>query len=329
MNISSGNRGFMKALVVFTVGICVIFIFLFYMAQNFSSGSFSGLANISNGSNYTAPYQGGQNPLLNFGGSSYDPGFGEYERSIPNVDGTLISPYANSVSLSGSNARSTAQPYEEYISIRNTGAPVNITGWTVTNGKGSRPVENRQNDYFYPTAESGIIGTGTEYLSPDGNFQVGPIVLKKGDIAYLVTGKPYSQFPFSIYTNFRENICVGYLTDYPFSPSVSKQCPFISNDPQIRTVTDECYDYIRTLSSCENPERTDKVNLDAVTTQCKAFVTARSNYEGCVAYNGQAANFSTNIWRVFLGKDRELWASSRETITLYDAQGLIVDRLTY
>ncbi len=329
---TSGEQGFIKGLVVFTVGICVIFIFLFQFAQYFqgadSTTLFSGL---STGVDSSNSYEASTNPLLDFGNSSYDQYYGgQTGRTVPNTDGVLTSPYAGKVRLSSGNASYSNQTYEEYVTITNQVAePITITGWTLTNGKGSRPVENRQNNYVYPTADSATIGEGTEFLSPDGNFRTGSIVLRKGDVAYLTTGKHFGQFPFSIYTSFRENICVGYLKNYPFAPSVNASCPYVSNDPQIRTVTDPCYDYIRTIGRCGEPEKTDKERYDLLTTQCRAFIAPRVGYEGCVAFNKDAENFSMNQWRIFLNKDRELWASSRETITLYDAQGFIVDRVTY
>ncbi len=98
----------------------------------------------------------------------------------------------------------------------------------------------------------------------------------------------------------------------------------------MKTVTDECYDYLRTLSRCEDPEKYDKKRFDeTLTSQCKAFIRPRLNYAGCVATEQNKSTFNTKTWRIFLGKDRELWAKSRETITLYDQNGLIVDQISY
>ena len=40
-------------------------------------------------------------------------------------------------------------------------------------------------------------------------------------------------------------------------------------------------------------------------------------------------NFFGKEWRIFLNYPRELWGKDRETITLYDGDGQIVDELTY
>jgi hypothetical protein len=232
--------------------------------------------------------------------------------------------------LSAGNGPYSIQPFEEYVSLRNSGGgSINITGWTLTNSKGTRPIETSQNSYVYPVADSATIGQGTEFLDPSGNFQVGSIVLRSGDSATVTTGRPFSQFPFSISTSFRENICEGYLKNYPFQPSLNYACPFPSDDPAIGTVTDECYDYMRSLGRCEDPQKTDKDNFDLRTYQCRSFMTARLNYPGCVMNHRNDPNFSLKEWRIFLGKDRQLWADRRETITLYDAKGLIVDQISY
>lgn len=324
----------MKKAIVIIVALCIAFVFLFKFFASFPTASFDTL---STGTDYTSRYQANTNPLLDFGNSSYDSySAGSYSgdsgRTVPNTDGLLTSPYAGDVSLTAGNASYAIQTYEEYVTLRNSGGPVNITGWVIANGKGSRPIEYAYNNYVYPTADSGIIGEGTGFLSPDGVFQTGQIILEKGDTAIIQTGKNFSQFPFPISTNFRENICVGYLADYPFTPSLSLSCPALTNDPFIRTVTDECYDYMNSLGRCFDPQdgtRAEREKFDKLTTQCRAFVSARTNYQGCVANNKDRPNFATNQWRIFLGKERELWAKNRETITLYDAQGDIVDRVTY
>lgn len=328
-----GESGFAKKILVLGIAFLVAVVFLLFFLKNFRGVSFD---NLSTGVDYTSRYQAATNPLLDFGNTSYNSGTSYYSgdagRNVPNADGTLNSPYAGKVSLSAGNASYAEQTYEEYVTLRNSGPAVNITGWTIANGKGAKPIEYAYNNYVYPVADSATVGEGTGFLSPDGRFQTGPIVLEPGDTAILQTGKPFTQFPFSVYTSFRENICVGYLEDYPFTPSLSLSCPAISADPFIRTVTDQCYDYITSIGRCQDPALltgSQKKTYELLTSDCRKFIENRSNYRGCVAGSKDRPGFSTKQWRVFLGKERELWAKNRETITLYDSQGFIVDRLTY
>lgn len=332
------EKGFMKAFIVITIAFCIVFIFLFKFSQYFGQGlpAVSRGGGVSLNPRTQSDYLNtgsGVNPLLDFG-DSFGSGWQSDQRIAPNHDGVLTSPYAGTIRLSTGNARTTAQPYEEYVTLVNRGQQdVNITGWRLANGKGSRPIQNAGNDYFYPSADLAVIGQGTEFLNPTGGFQVGDIVLKKGDKAVVTTGGPFTQYAFSIPTSFRENICLGYLPDFPFTPRVSPQCPSLASDPLTRTLTDECYDYVRSLNRCENPTdrptKKEREEFELLSNQCQSFIRERAGYASCVTQNVGRADFSINQWRVFLGKSREMWSNSRDTITLYDSSGLIVDQVSY
>ncbi len=320
----SNEQGIIKALVMLALGICAIFLVLALLSRSFvGKGTFGSFTLPSPGIPTTGV---GTNPLLDFGGQSYttsDP----YQYS--GSQDTKRSPYAGKVTLSSGSASYTIQPIEEYVEIRNSGEPVSITGWRLENGKGDRPVEQSNNSYFYPSPDTATIGQGTEFVDPSGSYVIGPIVLKNSDRAIVTTGGPFTQFSFSIPTSFRENICLGFLKNYPFEPRLSAACPIITQDKDIRTVTSQCYDYLSTLSRCENPEVSNKERFDEQSSHCKAFIRERQNYSSCVARSKNLSNFSSSQWRVFLGKKTEMWASRRETITLYDTQGLVVDQITY
>lgn len=330
MKTHARTGGFIKALTILVVGLGVIFIVFVVLAKYIGPQTFNTIGRVStistNSTVGNIPTETKVNPLLDFG---TDGGYVNTNRGIPNTDGIGISPHSGKVFLTSGSASWTAQPADEYVMIKNSGEPVTITGWVLTNGKGSRPIENTGNSYFYPTADSAVIGEGTEFLDPSGVFTVGPIILARGDNAIVTTGGPFGAFPFSIYTSFRENICDGYLKYYPFEPALTRNCPYPSEDALIRTVTDECYAYMSSLGRCKDPERDDKTNFDEQTSLCKNFMRARLTYPMCVQNNKHKAGFSLSQWRVFLGKKSQLWASQRETITLYDSKGLIVDQVSY
>lgn len=322
------EQGFIKTLLFGVIAIFLVFV-VFAVASRYIAGGLSGVGvGMSSSRDYTVR----SNPLL--------PDFPTYDSGTPSGGSAAASggssqpgrsPYSGQVELWTGNAAATSQPFEEYVNIRNSGTPVDITGWTLTNGKGTRPIETSHNSYLYPVADSAVIGQGTQFLDPSGSFVVADIVLGTGDSAIVTTGRPFSQFPFSIYTSFRENKCAGYLENYPFTPPMSTSlCPAPNQEEGSGSVTQQCYDYLTYTNRCTNPEKTDKKRFDeTLTSQCKAFIRERLNYNGCVAYHRNDADFSLKQWRVYLSKDRELWASSRETITLYDKQGRIVDQATY
>lgn len=313
------NGGFIKSLVVVVIGSAVLLMTVGALSKVTPRG-INGFSNLTptGGSTTYRP-----NSLIDLGqgGSTNSP------RSGTTINKNS-SPYAAKVSLLKGNV-STAQPYEEYVTIRNSGEPVNITGWVLTNNKGTKPIENTGNSYFYPSGDVAVIGQGTEFLNPNGKQVASNIILGKGETAYVTTGGPFTQYSFSIPTSFKENICTGYLKVYPFTPSLSKACPYAKNDPKINTVTDQCYDYMSRLSRCEDPERDDKKKFDEQTSVCKNFMKVRFNYPSCVAIHQYDADFEQKKWRIFLGKGREMWATRRETITLYDKSGLIVDQVVY
>jgi hypothetical protein len=314
------ERGIIKALIMLVIAFAVLLL-VFGVAANFIAPLATPIENSS-----PMYYSEKTNPLLDFGDSG---DYGYYDGRGTGIDSSKTSKYAGKVSLSSGNASWSIQPYEEYVTIENRGNPVNITGWKLENGKGSRPIQNSQNSYVYPSPESAYIGQGTEFLDPSGKFIVGSIILGTNEVAIVTTSGPFSNFPLSIYTNFKENICLGYLQNYPFNPQVEYRCPYATDDSQIRTVTDECYDYIRSLGRCEDPKKTDLEEFEEQTSQCRNFISTRLNYKSCVANNRYSANFPVKQWRVFLGRSHEMWASQRETIKLYDATGLLVDQISY
>jgi hypothetical protein len=326
------ERGIIKPLILATVGICVVFIVFAALAKQFvGTGSFS-----SGG--YTNPvttYEVATNPLLDFGTESY----GTYGSYTPSSGASRGSTQTNGSSFAGSIRFSigntyTIQPNEEYLTLTNNSSnAIDITGWKLTNSRGTRPIENQVNSYVYPSGESATIGQGTQFLDPSGKYVTGDIALKPGDTAYITTGRSPSNFPLPITTSFRENICLGYLDTYPFEPQVYRNCPLATEDPAINTVTDECFDYLRTLNRCTDPTKLtgtyEKDRYDLLTSHCKNYMRTRLNYPSCVANYRNSANFSTKTWRVYLGKSMEMWASSRETITLYDKAGKVVSQISY
>lgn len=324
------QKGFALKLMVIVVGVCIIFIVLSGLASRIGVGTGRLSPNVLTNYNPSSDIESKTNPLLDFGNDTGFSGSNDTSvRSVPNTDGIAKSPYYGKVTMSIGNTY-TIQPADEYVILNNnTSSAVNITGWALVNSKGSRPVQNSGNSYFYPSPDTAVIGQGTEFLNPNGGFNVGPIMLKGSDTAYVVTGPNFAQFPFSIWTSFRENKCLGYLENYPFTPRVNLSCPALVNDPLVKNLTDECYDYVASLGRCANPEKNDKKVYDKQPSHCKNFISARVGYAQCVAQNSNISGFSMNQWRIFLGQPREMWALQRETITLYDAKGMIVSQISY
>ena len=169
-------------------------------------------------------------------------------------------------------------------------------------------------------------------------------MLRPGEKAVITTGKVANGIPFEIKTNFKENICSGYIEDlenYDFTPSLSTNCPNPENEEGVISLDDTCYKFVRQMGACHTPEFKDIFyrnkepftgfvdNVGNLSQQCKVFLKDHYNYEYCIINHLSDENFFGKTWRVFLNYPRELWSKDREVITLYDRDGRIVDQLSY
>lgn len=263
-----------------------------------------------------------------------------------NQQDTTKSPFYEQVTISTGNARSAYQPSQEYITLRASNSrnqePINITGWSIENGAGSRR---------YQVGGAVILGTSSRIPIPQASKlfipntpnTLGPIVLNKGERVHIVTGSmpPSTRYPID---NFQVNKCSGYLEkprEVKFYPSVSLSCPSPTSYPQTEFLEKSCYDFVEDIPRCHTPEFKDVRRPDGgyetgavdgvfgLTNQCKAFIKTTFNYNSCVANHINDEDFYKGEWRIFLKQPWELWAKERETITLYDKEGRIVDQVKY
>lgn len=226
-----------------------------------------------------------------------------------------ISPYKDQVTIakrsSGPRKDEADKEYIEIRANRSNTTPVPITGWRVASIISGR---------------SYAIGDGTRLpysgvISPEG-----PIFLNPNDKAYIATGRS----PIGI--SFRTNICTGYFEQFQdFSPTLRRECPrpkdeLIITANIIQTFENECIDFIGRLPRCEMPINALPPRFRP---ECIEFITTRINYTGCVDNHRNDADFFKSEWRIFLGRDKEIWREKRETIRLLDARGLVVDTFTY
>jgi len=321
------NGGFITILLALVI-LAAAIIFIMYAWQNYSSAGFLSSSSTNTGSNFS-----GAGSLLDFGSNNSVPSSssGSSNNSQNSVPSNKSS-YSGSVYLSSGNAENEYQPESEYIQIQNQGnSSVNITGWTLENAYGNRPLQTTGNQAVTVSSEKVLIPQGTNFLDPSGNFVKSSIILKPEDTAYVLTGGPFISYPFKITTSFRENICDGYLNNtYPFSPQMSNNCPSPQNEPGIGSITDVCYNYVRYLPTCYDPEVKDKNNLTNNFQQnCINYIDAHFNYAACVANHGDDADFNQPNWYVFLGLNHELWHAPDDSIKLFDANGKLVDEIDY
>lgn len=274
-----------------------------------------------------------------------------YSRNITENSNTAIiqgekSPWVGKVLIERGNAASEYQPYKEYISLRTRGLKkgetINLTGWSLTNGKDARfyqlndtQVRGRSDRVYIPQASKVFLTTGKNYSS---SVIVGPSTK-----VVLLTGNVPNKLPFEV-TSFQVNKCSGYIEqmdNYRFFPSISSSCPDPEKVVDVNTLDDSCYEFIRSLRTCRTPEFPERTKVGdhyeygyvdgvgGLSNQCKTILKTHFNYNSCVALHGTDPDFLKNEWRIFLNRPWELWAKTRETITLYDNLGRVVDELSY
>lgn len=217
--------------------------------------------------------------------------------------------YKGKVTINAGWNAEEANPQKEYIEINvNSDAknPINISKWKL---KGKLGLDI-------------IIGDGTLLPLPPYPPTKQNIVLNPGDRAYIVTGKS------PLDASFKINKCLGYITQtQTFYPSIYKECPYAKDENLPNNLKDACLDYIDDISRCETPTTFPFVISNDMT--CREYLTTKVNYKGCIDAHRADKDFYKNEWRIYLGRNEEMWKQSRETTTLYDENGKVVDEASY
>lgn len=244
------------------------------------------------------------------------------------------------IKIGRGNGSNEDSPRYEYVTLKNVSDSerINITGWSLKNGKDKKyyPVNDKQ---VKGTSNKVAIPKGTLIFVPNGINPQEDIVLNPKDEAIITTGAP-----FGVKTSFRENICSGYIQeaeDYNYRPSLNMNCPSPQDEKDVDSLDDTCYKFVSRMSSCHTPEFKSVVyinrepftgyvdNVGNLTYSCKEFIKKNYNYNSCVLNHLSDEDFFEKKWRVFLSFPWELWAKDRETITLYDSEGKVVDEIVY
>ncbi len=198
-------------------------------------------------------------------------------------------------------------PDEEYVVLRASGAGnVTITGWKLVSEA---------------TGVTLVIPGGTERVRTGSVNQAAAITLSPGQEAVIVTGRS------PVGASFRENLCTGYLDEHQgFTPPLDASCPLpwdefdrYGNDDR------ECESFVASIPSCTTETRVPS----ELSSSCERFIEERLTYNGCVATHGSDPYFLLDTWRVFIGQRSPAFGDDRDTIKLLDAEGKVVDVLSY
>lgn len=224
----------------------------------------------------------------------------------------LISEKPDFVVLKTSGAKETS-PSEEYLEIKadkKNKSPMRITGWKLE-GKGGLDV---------------AIGKGASFIHTESSVQPQEdIYLKPGEKAVIATGLS------PIGTSFKINKCVGYFNQFhEFYPNLNAECPALREEDLPKNIDsdDKCFNYIKTIPACKTMISIPYKN-SSLSSSCQDFVIRNANYKSCVEKHKDDLDFYSPEWRVYLGRNEELWKKSRETINLYDEKNNLIDSASY
>lgn len=222
------------------------------------------------------------------------------------------SPLAKNISFFSSNAQST-DPGSEYLTLSLNNSH---TGKTLITGFELRSTASSRGTTIPKGVELPFAGVINEET---------PIFIKPGDQVIIVTGRSPVGY------SFRENKCTGYFSQFQkFIPALRKSCPLAKDEDEAllpNYFDDKCLDYLQNIPRCIVP--LSNFETAFLQSQCKTFIEERLNYKGCVEKHKNDADFYKNIWRVYLGRNEELWKQKRETIKLYDLNKKTVGTITY
>lgn len=244
-----------------------------------------------------------------------------------------VSSYQGQIRLGRGNAKSESSAKHEYIIIKNRSRDeaVNISGWKLTNSSARR---SRANEVSIPGA--------VELFSSLGAISApSAILLEPGHRAVITTGRPPGTDRWPAIVNFRTNKCIGYLAKelraFRMNPALPRTCPRPREESGIERLRNDCYEFVRRYTACRTPEfRRDSEGYELLdgrrhqlTPACREYLLDHFSYDRCLAWHELDDDFYGNEWRVYLHRSWELWLDNRETISLYDDQGLLVDEISY
>ncbi len=205
------------------------------------------------------------------------------------------------------------RPENEYLTIRYDGrylpSParlIDVTGWRIATPRESEGIPRALN-------------------IPEIDADERDIFLPPGGEVIIVSGTP------SYTRNFRENQCVGYLTEaHQFTPFLSSSCP---DDNPSRTqllrkgFNGQCVDVIEAIPSCRRP--VGPLAAGIIGQACADYISGNFSYYSCVRDFRNDQDFLKKSWRTVLRRSRKLYDSRHDRIILRDQNGLLVDEFEY
>jgi len=258
------------------------------------------------------------NPIMDiFNASSFsnaNSGSGEIREDLEQAQELAGSSYYKDKIILRDGDTRDSDPNYEYMEI--TSSPdnadrVNITGWTIESMVTGQRISIEKASYLPQMYNV--------------NYQE-PIFISPGDKVYIHTGRS------PIGTSFRTNLCTGYFEQFQdFNPSLRTECPLPENEPDFVTIgpnafNDNCIDYVESIPRCQIV--TEQLPL-TMQPECITYINTKINYKTCVSRYKDKPNFYKPEWRIYLNRNSEMWKEQRDVIRLLDANGKVIDTISY
>ncbi len=203
-----------------------------------------------------------------------------------------------------------SDPQAEYIEIKASSGNKNLISlddWVLKNSSGKSAIINKATKLPF----TGMVNVET------------PLFLAPGEKAIVTSGRS------PIGVSFQVNKCSGYLEQFQyFSPPLPADCPSPATDMYINNQSLEqmCKSYVSTLPRCEIYTTEIPSGLSEA---CVSYIRNNINYNSCVELHKNDFDFFKPEWRIYLGRNIELWENANDLIRLYDHTGSLVDSKSY
>lgn len=251
------------------------------------------------------------------------------EKADPNV-----SPWRDKVSIIRTAARGR-DLLREYLTIRLSSraeGSANITGWRIRSVP-QHAVQVDDDEIEVPEPEIERIPQAATVLRTGiVGVPLADIILEPGQRAHIISGGPsYQDDPIPILWSFRVSKCSGYFArDFRLRPSLDTfRCPSPLDEFSTFELTNECYDFMRSLGRCEDPTQRRPNSFSRLPETCREQIEDHFTYNSCLRLHRTDEDFFGDEWYVFLNRNNEFYPDRRNIIQLFDRQGLLVDSVEY
>jgi hypothetical protein len=225
----------------------------------------------------------------------------------------IIGPLTKDLVIDGIAGARESDPNSEYLRIAPNPTPTHLGPWNVSGLILKSEVTGKQETIPEATLLP-ILGEVPELIK----VAIGP-----KEAVILTTGES------PIGTSFKTNMCSGYLGQFQdYTPLLRNECPSAIEEIDAAGLGEDtsCVEFSKTMPRCRAFIGTVPKKLS---TECKAFITRDLTYNKCVTKHKDNADFYKDEWRIFLGRNTEMWKNKNEIIKIIDRNGDVVDAVTY